>query len=98
MASKKTKLIKGQQTLNFNEPQVTVVSDSASAAKVARKFQTKWLTLHPWLRYEGELMFCQICKDGGKINSFTSGATNFKTSSLTDHIANAKERAIYKLS
>ena len=31
-------------------------------------------------------MFCKVCIDGNRQNTFTTGSTNFRTSSLNEHM------------
>ncbi len=62
-----------------------------SAPNERRTFQDKWL-LDPakktWLRYDVKmkLMFCTICQEQHKKNTFTKGTNNFRTSTLTRHV------------
>ena len=51
-----------------------------------RKFNTWWLNDYSWLKRNSEKrMLCELCIRFGKQSSFTTGCTNFKTSSLTRH-------------
>ena len=70
-----------------NEPDEASTSDTSStpASAEERKFQNKWLTLWPWLSFDGEAMFCKICVKHGKKNTMTTGCKTLKTSSLTRH-------------
>lgn len=76
------------------EEQTKTLTPDANGIDV-RHFQSKWLTLHPWLEFDGTKMFCKHCKQFGMQNIFTTGNTNFRTSTLTRHIAsNDHQRAI----
>ena len=57
-------------------------------AKTARRnFQSICLEKYKWLRYDNTKgMLCSICIESSKTNPFTSGCTNFRTSTLTRHI------------
>lgn len=70
-----------------NEPDETSTSDTSStpASAEERKFQNKWLTLWPWLSFDGEAMFYNICAKHGKKNKMTTGSKTFKISSLMGH-------------
>ena len=70
-----------------NEPGETGTSDTSStpASAEERKSQNKWLTLWPWLSFDGEAVFCKIFVKHGKKNTMTTGCKTFKTSSLTRH-------------
>lgn len=70
-----------------NEPDETSTSDTSStpASAEERKYQNKWLTLWPWLLFDGEAMFCNICVKHGNKNKMTTGCKTFKTSSLMGH-------------
>lgn len=95
-----------QQKLSFFTNKSTESLSSPDSAEVSeeqtktndndvRHFQSKWLTLHPWLEFDGTKMFCKHCKQFGMQNIFTTGNTNFRTSTLTRHIAsNDHQRAI----
>ena len=54
--------------------------------KVTRRFQEKWLSLYKWLKYDDNAMFCKVCIDRNRQNTFTTGSTNFRTSSLNEHM------------
>lgn len=51
-----------------------------------RNFQTSWLSVYPWLRHEGGLMFCHVCRDAKFKNALAVGTDNFRTSTLTRHL------------
>jgi hypothetical protein len=95
---KKRKLFGGQNTLTDISFKVNKVTDADVSdkeqgneneigsdepkEKVTRRFQEKWLSLYKWLKYDDNAMFCKVCIDGNKHNTFTTGSTNFRTSSL----------------
>ena len=58
---------------------------SKHSSSEERKFQSKWLTLWPWLTFEDGAMYCKLCLKKGKKNTMTAGCKTFKTSSLTRH-------------
>ena len=58
---------------------------SKHSSSEERKFQSKWLTLWPWLTFEDGAMYCKLCLKKGKKNTMTAGCKSFKTSSLTRH-------------
>lgn len=61
------------------------VEPKAKAAR--RNFQSIWLEKYKWLRYNNTNgMLCSICIESSKANPFTSGCTNFRTSTLTRHV------------
>ena len=73
---------------NANEGPSGETSNSSTTSRPSsdeRKFQNKWLTLWPWLSFEGDAMFCKICLKHGKKNTMTSCCKTFKTSSMTGH-------------
>jgi hypothetical protein len=100
--NKKRKLFGGQKTLadiGFKVNKVTDadVSDKEQGneneigsdelkEKVTRRFQEKWLSLYKWLKYDDNAMFCKVCIDRNRQNTFTTGSTNFRTSSLNEHM------------
>ena len=58
---------------------------SKHSSSEERKFQSKWLTLWPWLTFEDGAMYCKLCLKKGKKNTMTAGCKTFKMSSLTKH-------------
>ena len=52
-----------------------------------RKFQHRWLKVWPWLFEQNGKMFCKVCIDNKKDNSFTGGCHTFRTSSMVRHEA-----------
>ena len=56
--------------------------------KKTHRYQKGWEKTYSWLEYDSEknLMFCSICREAGKTNSFTSGTSNFRVSTLSRHI------------
>ena len=61
--------------------------------KRPRVFQQNWKVLHPWLIYEDGAMFCSLCREAGCKNLFSQkGWRNFKTSTLTEHVAGQGHR------
>lgn len=88
---KRVRLNEGQQTLlniGFSCPTTEKNSETVKKETEQRNFQSKWLTLKPWLRYDPSknVVTCNICIKAKKCNSFTKGNSNFKTSSLQDHL------------
>lgn len=61
---------------------------SADSSKIA-KFNSDWLNTHKWLTYDekSSKMSCRICRATGKKNAMANGTSNFRTSTLTRHIA-----------
>ena len=49
-------------------------------------FQTSWLQVYPWLKFENGKMFCTVCSENGGQNTLTTGTDNFRTSTLTRHV------------
>lgn len=62
-------------------------------SKVKREFRKEWLEQHFWLSYENNKMTCSVCTSEGKDNPFTSGCMNFRSSTLTRHIASNQHKA-----
>ena len=61
--------------------------------KRPRVFQQNWKVLHPWFIYEDGTMFCSLCREAGCKNPFSQkGCRNFKTSTLTEHVAEQDHR------
>ena len=93
-----------KSTKTFSSPDSAEVSDLKEQTKTLTPeangndichFQSKLLTLHPWVEFDGTKMFCKHCKQFGMQNIFTTGNTNFRTSTLTRHIAsNDNQRVI----
>ena len=57
-----------------------------SVQKKGRRFLNEWLSKYKWLRYENDMMYCNVCisaKDS--INPFTEGCINFQNSTLSRH-------------
>ena len=72
-------------------------SKTESKPTEIRKFQPRWLAINKWLKYDSDKnkMYCKSCIDAGLNNALTSGSDNFKTSTLTRHVASADhQRAI----
>lgn len=84
--------------LSTSVSNVTCIESPAPKAKVVRKFQEAWRVGRPWLQYDGNLMFCNVCRSDpatynaqksshltkGKAN-FVRGCDNFRKSTVTDH-------------
>lgn len=67
---------------------------STSQPREKRQFQVKWLTddrFKNWLVYDEKnaSMTCRICTKMSKKNPFTTGCTNFRTSTLIRHQTSA---------
>lgn len=60
-----------------------------------RRFQQSWKTKYVWLKYAEakDAMYCTLCQDNGKNNSFTAGNSNFRTSTLQRHVVHSDHRA-----
>ena len=57
------------------------------------KFNIRWLNDYSWLKHDSEKgMLCELCIRFGKHSSFTTGCTNFRTSSLTRHAESSEHR------
>ena len=70
--------------------------DEKKCAGKARSFLQSWKINREWLKYEGGVMFCSICRGeegdssqtgaaSKKVNSFVQGTTNFKLETIKDH-------------
>ena len=71
-----------EDKLSDTDEREPFVEPKAKAAR--RKFQSIWLEKYKWLRYDNTKgMLCSICIECSKANPFTSGCTNFRTSTLT---------------
>ena len=48
-----------------------------------------------WLKYDEAkyAMYCTLCQDNGKTNSFTAGNSNFRTSTLKKHVVHSDHQA-----
>ena len=55
---------------------------------IIRSFQQKWFNDYDWLEYDSEkkLMYCKLCKKCKKDTAFTTGCSNFRTSTLVRHV------------
>ena len=71
-----------------NENLIESEENKKSQAQI-RVFDTIWLSMYPWLRYDKttQLMTCEICIKYGKSNSFTKGCTRKRIDVLNEHIA-----------
>lgn len=60
-----------------------------------RRFQQSWKTKYVWLKYgeAKDAMYCTLCQDNGKNNSFTAGNSKFRTSTLERHVVHSDHRA-----
>lgn len=60
---------------------------SAKESKT-RAYVRSWENSHKWLLYKPDknLMFCSLCLNHGKVNSFTTGTNNFKTTTIERHV------------
>ena len=85
----------GEVASNPNEEEEQVASEACASTSestlkepLKRHFQTTWLSLYPWLRYDSEQgkMFCDLCKRHNKLNTLGVGTDNFRTSTLTRHV------------
>lgn len=101
MGPKKRKIVEGQKTLFAcgvsrppQEQEATTATETSieleetKKAQISRKFQTRWLESYKWLRYDAakDEMTCDLCVQSSRVNVFTRGCNNFKTSTLADHI------------
>ena len=77
-----------------NEAEPGKDQSSEPKAKVAkRSFQDSWLEKYKWLKYDPPKgMFCSCCQQSEKLNPFTSGCTNYRTSTLVRHIESQDHR------
>lgn len=70
------------------------IQTNIKKTKYVHSFQEQWTRKWPWLRIsgdvrsdtEGEGMFCDMCVKHKKTNAFTSGCTNYRTSTMERHI------------
>ncbi len=48
--------------------------------QINRKHLVNWEKEYEWLRFDSaqNKMFCKLCEENGKHNSFTEGCNNFK--------------------
>ena len=72
-------------------------SKTESKPTEIRKFQPRLLAVNKWLVYNNNKnkMYCESCIDAKLCCALTSGTDNFKTSTLTRHVASADhQRAI----
>lgn len=74
--------------IETNDPK-PAADESESSDRV---FQNKWLSLFSWLTFndKNNVMQCSLCLKHQKMNTFTEGTSNFRTSTLTRH-ANGKD-------
>ena len=74
---------------NAVQPAVNTKSKTTAAGKVERYFQKQWFTVYPRLRYDkrSENVFCLLCREVNKENTLSKEKDNFRTSSLTRHLA-----------
>jgi len=56
--------------IGSDEPKEKVMTTST------RRFQESWLSMYKWLKYD-DAMFCKVCIDGNRQNTFTTGSTNY---------------------
>lgn len=70
-----------------NEPIDSDIGPGPSKKKKLSNFQNSWKKDWPWLdtNEKGE-MLCKYCIENKVSNSFTTGCTNFRTSTLARHV------------
>ena len=68
-------------------PTTEKASKDVLSGQPKRTYLPKWERIYSWLEYDDkvQLMTCRICKSKGRKNVFTTGSSNFKTSTLEDH-------------
>ncbi|CAL4218085.1 unnamed protein product, partial [Meganyctiphanes norvegica] len=59
-----------------------------------RGFQSSWQSAYPWVEFDGELMFCTVCREfqhllSSKNVSFLKGSKTFRKEVLNDHHVSA---------
>ena len=60
--------------------------NGSQPTKIKHLFREQWKDKWHWLSYDGHKMICSLCKNHNKENTFTSGCTNFRTSTLERHV------------
>ena len=70
----------------------------------SRTFQPHWQSGRPWLKHEDGAMFCSFCRehsDHGPTTAnlkgsdkFVTGCQNFRLTTIRDHEATARHRAV----
>ena len=99
-AEKKVETDSNQQKLSFfplSAPATRTNSDMESVpgpshsvdeeTKVQnRKYLVKWEKEYEWLRFDSaqNKMYCKLCEENGKHNSFTEGCNNLKKSAMEE--------------
>lgn len=73
-----------------------MASPTRKKAKIDRNFNKDWLTKHSWLEFKDGRMFCGPCTKQKKVNVFTEGCTNFRTTTLDRHLASGDHRQAIK--
>ena len=70
-----------------------VISSESAKITDSRKFQTSWEKLWPWASYDKSTgkMYCEACIKTEK-NTFTTGCTTYKMSSMIRHEATADHK------
>ena len=64
------------------------MKDEKKKAGTSRTFLSSWKINRDWLRYEGGLMFCSVCREveGEKsTNSFVRGTSNLNLENVKNH-------------
>ena len=61
----------------------------------AYQYRSSWESTHRWLSHDKEknLMYCAICQSHGKVNTFTKGTNNYKTTTLDRHATSKVHQA-----
>ena len=78
---------------NESDEEVTDKSQKPNSSRYEKKFNTRLLNDYGWLKHDNEKgMLCELCIRFGKQSSFTTGCTNFRTSSLTRHAESSEHR------
>jgi len=88
--AKQPKLKLNEEPDNLKEKGTPVEAEKLTQ----RRFQQSWKTKYVWLKYDEakDAMYCTLCQDNGKINSFTAGNSNFRTSTLERHVVHSDHR------
>ncbi|CAL4250118.1 unnamed protein product, partial [Meganyctiphanes norvegica] len=64
------------------------------AEQRTREFKSHWQSAYPWVEFDGEFMFCTVCREfqhllSSKNVSFLKGSTSFRKESLDNHHTSA---------
>ena len=65
-----------------------------------RRYLVKWEKEYEWLRFDSaqNKMYCKLCEENGKHNSFTEGCNNFKKSTMEEHSVTKDHRLCLQVS